>query len=165
LAQKWSFPSRPECLKFYGYTGKVNDHKLFAASVTGAGSFAPTADPLVHSAVAKQDWLRTILIVPPRQNGATLLSWWKSRTRPIAAAPPARPACPLADCGSGCRAAVLLIECGENEARRLRNLGLFEGSCVTVVDRQAGFLLDVAGSRLAVGPALASEITVLPLEG
>jgi Fe2+ transport system protein FeoA len=56
------------------------------------------------------------------------------------------------------------MECGDGEASRLRNLGLFEGSCVTVVDRQGSLVLDVAGSRLALGPAVASEITVLPLE-
>jgi Fe2+ transport system protein FeoA len=55
------------------------------------------------------------------------------------------------------------MECAGEEARKLRNLGLYEGSCVTVLDRQDGYLLDVRGSRLAVGPHLAGAITVLPL--
>ncbi len=57
------------------------------------------------------------------------------------------------------------MECEEREASRLRNLGLFEGSCVIVVDRRSGLLLEVAGSRLALGAALANAITVLPLDG
>ena len=55
------------------------------------------------------------------------------------------------------------MECAYEEARRLRNLGLFEGSQVTVIDRQDGCLLDVRGSRLAVAAQLADSITVLPL--
>jgi Fe2+ transport system protein FeoA len=55
------------------------------------------------------------------------------------------------------------MDCEGSEARRLRNLGLFEGACVTVVDRQDGMLLEVCGARLALGSALASSITVLPL--
>lgn len=72
-------------------------------------------------------------------------------------------ACPLAACATGCRAAVLHMECAGDEASRLRNLGLFEGACVTVVDSQNGMLLDVKGARLALGAALASAIRVLPL--
>lgn len=71
--------------------------------------------------------------------------------------------CPLAACASGCRAAVLRMGCDGNEARRLRTLGLFEGACVTVVEAQGGMLLEVCGSRLALGPDLAQSITVLPL--
>ena len=73
--------------------------------------------------------------------------------------------CPLAACDRGCRAAVLRMECSGAEAYRLRSLGLYEGSCVLVVDRQDGYLLDVAGSRLAVGAHLARAITVRPLGG
>lgn len=71
--------------------------------------------------------------------------------------------CPLTECSTGCRAAVLRMDCEGAEARRLRHLGLFEGAYVTVLERQDGLLLDVCGSRLALGPALASGITVLPL--
>ena len=71
--------------------------------------------------------------------------------------------CPLAQCASGCRAAVLRMTCDSSEARRLRTLGLFEGACVTVVEAQGGMLLDICGSRLALGPDLARSITVLPL--
>ena len=72
-------------------------------------------------------------------------------------------ACPLASCARGSRAAVLRMECDGPEACRLRNLGLYEGACVRVLDAQDGLLLEVRGSRLAVGAALAAAITVLPL--
>lgn len=55
------------------------------------------------------------------------------------------------------------MECDGTEACRLRNLGLYEGACVRVLDSQDGLLLEVRGSRLAVGATLASAITVLPL--
>ncbi len=55
------------------------------------------------------------------------------------------------------------MDCEHGEAGRLRNLGLFEGACVTVLDRQDGLLLEVRGARLALGATLASAITVLPL--
>jgi len=71
--------------------------------------------------------------------------------------------CPLAACASGCRAAVLRVECENGEAHRLRGLGLFEGSFVRVLDSRNGMLLEVKGSRLALGSTLASAITVLPL--
>lgn len=86
--------------------------------------------------------------------------------RRVSTLPPAGPRCaecPLAACASGCRAAVLGVECESTEAQRLRNLGLFEGTFVTVLDVQGGMVLEVKGSRLAVGPALASAIRVLPL--
>lgn len=73
--------------------------------------------------------------------------------------------CPLAACRSGCRAAVLRMECAHDEAQRLRGLGLFEGSCVQVLDSRNGMLLEVKGSRLALGSALAASIRVLPLAG
>ncbi|HEX2093280.1 MAG TPA: FeoA family protein [Longimicrobiaceae bacterium] len=71
--------------------------------------------------------------------------------------------CTLAACATGCRAAVLQMECDTSEASRLRSMGLFEGACVTVVDSRNGMLLDVRGSRLALGSTLASAIRVLPL--
>ena len=74
-------------------------------------------------------------------------------------------ACPLTACGRGSRASVLRMECDGAEARRLRNLGLYEGSRVTVLDRQDGCLLEVCGARLALGAGLAASITVLPIQG
>ena len=73
--------------------------------------------------------------------------------------------CPLAACATGCRAAVLRMECGHDEAHKLRGMGLFEGTCVQVIDSRNGMLLEVKGSRLALGQALASAIKVLPLAG
>lgn len=72
--------------------------------------------------------------------------------------------CPLAACASGCKAAVLRMECDHGEAHRLRGMGLFEGSCVRVLDSRNGMLLEVKGSRLALGESLARTIKVLPLE-
>lgn len=72
-------------------------------------------------------------------------------------------ACPLAHCVRGSRAAVLRMDCDGSEACRLRNLGLYEGASVRVVDMQDGMVLEVRGARVAVGAALASSITVLPL--
>ena len=72
-------------------------------------------------------------------------------------------ACPLAACAAGCRAAVVAMECDHGEAHRLRGLGLFEGSCVRVLDSRNGMLLEVKGARLALGQALAAAIKVLPL--
>jgi Fe2+ transport system protein FeoA len=72
-------------------------------------------------------------------------------------------ACPLSVCVRGSRAAVLRMDCDGCEANRLRDLGLFEGACVRVVESQDGLLLDVRGSRVALGASLASVITVLPL--
>lgn len=71
--------------------------------------------------------------------------------------------CPLAACATGCRAAVLRMDCPLDEAQRLRGMGLFEGSCVQVLDSRNGMLLEVKGSRLALGRALAAAIRVLPL--
>ncbi|HEX5726787.1 MAG TPA: FeoA family protein [Longimicrobiaceae bacterium] len=79
-------------------------------------------------------------------------------------APAARCAeCPLAACANGCQAAVLRMDCPHPEAHRLRGMGLFEGACVRVIDSRNGMLLEVKGSKLALGSALASAITVLPL--
>jgi Fe2+ transport system protein FeoA len=74
-------------------------------------------------------------------------------------------ACPLTACARGERAAVVRMECPREDARRLRNLGLFEGSWVTVLDRQDGCLLDVRGARLALASKLADSITVVPIRG
>ena len=73
--------------------------------------------------------------------------------------------CSLAACTAGARATVLEVRCGEAEACRLRALGLCEGASVSVLDTPRHCtLLDVRGSRLAVGAALSAAITVLPLQ-
>jgi Fe2+ transport system protein FeoA len=71
--------------------------------------------------------------------------------------------CALAACAAGCQAAVLQMGCEGEEAERLRQLGLYEGACVKVVDSRNGMLLEVKGARLALGKALASSIRVMPL--
>lgn len=92
-----------------------------------------------------------------------MLRRWFGKREIMPAAPTRCGACPLAVCARGCRAAVVRMECAGDEASRLRELGLYEGACVTVVDAQGGMLLDVRGARVALGPALASAITVLPV--
>lgn len=94
-----------------------------------------------------------------------LTSWWARFRRAGSKTSESCTACPLSSCARGCRAAVLRVECAGDEARRLRSLGLYEGSHVTIVDRQDGYLLEVRGSRLALGSQLAGSITVLPLSG
>ena len=84
------------------------------------------------------------------------------RTKEIAATARCA-ACPLAQCVRGSRAAVLRMDCDGGEACRLRNLGLYEGASVRVLDMQDGMVLEVRGARVALGAALASTITVLPL--
>ncbi len=71
-------------------------------------------------------------------------------------------ACRLGDCVAGASATVVSLGCGENEACRLRELGLMEGASVNVVDARHCMLLDVRGSRLALSPAITAGITVLP---
>lgn len=85
------------------------------------------------------------------------------RRTPAPAEPKRCDECPLAACASGCQAAVLRMECDHGEAHRLRGMGLFEGSCVRVLDSRNGMLLEVKGSKLALGDQLARTITVLPL--
>ena len=71
-------------------------------------------------------------------------------------------ACRLGDCATGASATVVSLGCGENEACRLRELGLMEGASVNVVDARYCMLLDVRGSRLALSPAITAGITVIP---
>lgn len=93
-----------------------------------------------------------------------MLTTWLRRITRREPAPDARcAACPLSVCARGIRAAVLRMDCDGCEAERLRNMGLFEGACVRVIESQDGLLLDVRGSRVALGASLASVITVLPL--
>ena len=84
--------------------------------------------------------------------------------------PPAPPAdraagasCSLAACTAGAHATVLEVRCGEAEACRLRALGICEGASVSVLNTPRHCtVLDVRGSRLALGSAISAAITVLP---
>lgn len=83
------------------------------------------------------------------------------------AAPRPRPAscesCPLAACVAGTQATVLCVLCHALDVQRLRTLGVFEGALVRVVDTRGGVVLDVCGSRLALGRAVVGGITVRPV--
>lgn len=68
--------------------------------------------------------------------------------------------CPLIDSERGHAATVVAIQCGEGDACRLRALGLYEGAQVSVIDKRHCLLVDVRGTRLALGNDLASGITV-----
>jgi Fe2+ transport system protein FeoA len=70
--------------------------------------------------------------------------------------------CPLGACATGLEAVVLCIDCPALDAQRLRALGLFEGARFGVVDTRSGMVLDVRGSRLALGWEIAAGITVRP---
>src|SRR5919199_3979958 len=74
-----------------------------------------------------------------------------------------RASCRLAECGRGCEAMIVGVACAAPDACRLRALGVFEGTRVTVVDSRNGLLLNVRGSRLALGAAIAAAITVVPV--
>lgn len=71
--------------------------------------------------------------------------------------------CALAACGAGARATILEMRCGDSEACRLRALGVCEGAHVNVVETRHAMLLDVRGTRLALGRAITAGITVQPL--
>ncbi len=71
--------------------------------------------------------------------------------------------CALNACQAGTRATVIDIECSGDEACRLRALGLCEGTAVNVIDSRGAMLLDVRGTRLALGSALTAGITVRPV--
>jgi Fe2+ transport system protein FeoA len=75
---------------------------------------------------------------------------------------PSRTTCTLAACTPGSRATVVDIVCSADEGCRLRALGLYEGSKVCVVDSRHCMVLDVRGTRLALGKALTTGITVQP---
>ena len=77
--------------------------------------------------------------------------------------PTVRRTCALASCAAGSRATIVDIECSADEACRLRALGLCEGTDVSVIDARHAMLLDVRGTRLALGSALTAGITVQPL--
>ncbi len=70
--------------------------------------------------------------------------------------------CPLVDFEMGKQATVVAIQCGEREACRLRALGLYEGAQVSVIGKRHCLVVDVSGTRLALGADLAEGITVRP---
>jgi Fe2+ transport system protein FeoA len=71
--------------------------------------------------------------------------------------------CTLSQCRPGSRATVIgLDDCGADEACRLRALGLCEGTAVSVIDARHAMVLDVRGTRLAIGSSLTAGITVQP---
>ena len=74
-----------------------------------------------------------------------------------------RTTCALSACRAGTRATVVDIECSGDEACRLRALGLCEGTAVNIIDSRDAMLLDVRGTRLAIGSALSAGITVRPV--
>jgi Fe2+ transport system protein FeoA len=61
------------------------------------------------------------------------------------------------------RATVIDIECSGDEACRLRALGFCEGTAVNIIDARDAMLLEVRGTRLALGSALTAGITVRPV--
>ncbi|HUO52173.1 MAG TPA: FeoA family protein [Gemmatimonadaceae bacterium] len=71
--------------------------------------------------------------------------------------------CALSTCAAGGHALVVRVECSHHDACRLRALGVYEGARVRIVDTRHGLILDVRGSRLALGRSLARLISVLPL--
>ncbi len=68
--------------------------------------------------------------------------------------------CPLANCAPGSQATVVGLGCSPDEGCRLRALGLYEGSQVCVVEARHCMLVDVRGTRLALGNDLTAGITV-----
>ena len=72
--------------------------------------------------------------------------------------------CPLAACIPGTHATVLCVVCPALDVQRLRTRGVVEGALVRVVDARGGVVLDVRGSRLALGHAVVSGITVRPVQ-
>lgn len=73
-------------------------------------------------------------------------------------------ACALSACPKGCSAVVLSVGCPAGDACRLRALGIFEGARVAVVGTRPGMLIEVRGTRLALGATLAATVGVMPLD-
>jgi Fe2+ transport system protein FeoA len=71
--------------------------------------------------------------------------------------------CPLAQCARGNCAVVVRVDCSAGDACRLRSLGVYEGARVDVVDSRNGLLLQVRGSRIALGATVAAAIAVIPV--
>lgn len=72
-------------------------------------------------------------------------------------------ACALSHCGRGRQAVIVRVACESADACRLRALGVYEGARVDVVDCRNGLLLEVRGSRIALGTAVAAAIAVIPV--
>jgi Fe2+ transport system protein FeoA len=70
--------------------------------------------------------------------------------------------CPLLESEAGRPATVVAIACGDQDACRLRALGVYEGATVSVINKRHCLLVDVRGTRLALGTDLAQGITVQP---
>jgi Fe2+ transport system protein FeoA len=81
----------------------------------------------------------------------------------IQADAPATRTCALAACAAGSRATIVDIACSADEACRLRALGVCEGTSVNVIDARHAMLLEVRGTRLALGSAITAGITVQPI--
>lgn len=82
------------------------------------------------------------------------------RQRELFASPSRCDSCPLGVCPAGFEATVVCLNCPALDAQRLRCLGLYEGARVGIVDTRSGMVLDVRGSRLALGWEIAAAITV-----
>jgi Fe2+ transport system protein FeoA len=91
-----------------------------------------------------------------------LVDWLRSRAAPRTDTP-ACESCPLAACTAGTQVTVLCILCHALDVQRLRTLGVFQGARVRVVDARGAVVLDVRGSRLALGHSVVSGITVRPV--
>ena len=90
----------------------------------------------------------------------------RSRALPVLPAAPAVAAdgaCALGAVRAGSWAMVVEMACGDQEACRLRALGICEGARVNVVDARHATLLEVRGTRIALGRALSDGITVRPI--
>ncbi len=70
--------------------------------------------------------------------------------------------CPLLESEAGRPATVVAIACGDQDACRLRAMGVYEGATVSVINKRHVLLVDVHGTRLALGTDLAQDITVQP---
>lgn len=68
--------------------------------------------------------------------------------------------CVLSSCPIGCHARVVDVSDTMEDACQLRVLGMCEGADVHVIDSQHGMLLDVRGTRLALGAMITEMITV-----
>jgi Fe2+ transport system protein FeoA len=72
--------------------------------------------------------------------------------------------CPLVESEAGQPATVVAIACADGDACRLRAMGVYEGATVSVINKRHCLLVDVRGTRLALGTDLAQGITVQPHE-
>lgn len=105
------------------------------------------------------------------QSTDTLISQLRAR-RPATALPTLDPdfgtttpgACALSACPIGSSAVVLSVLCPVGDACRLRALGIYEGARVAVVGTRPGMLIEVRGTRLALGATLAARVGVMPLD-